>query len=114
MEGAYICSQPDGGITDELDVTATARREAELVLDDVTVVAHCRQFSIDILLLTARLVTFSESLNHIALLALVQANLDAYSLLQILLIYDEQPLFLLVLRGLWIHHLVGILAKRYF
>lgn len=95
-------------------MTATARREAELVLDDVTVAAHCRQLSIDVLLLTARLVTLSESLNHIALLALVQANLDAYSLLQVLLIHDEQPLFLLVLRGLRIHHLVAILAKRYF
>lgn len=75
MEGAYICSQPGGGITDEFNVTATARREAELVLDDVTVVAHCRQFSIDVLLLTARLVTLSESPNHIALLALVPTKL---------------------------------------
>lgn len=36
----------------------------------------------------------------------LQANLDAYSLLQAVLIYNEQPLFLLVLRGLRIHHLI--------
>lgn len=42
IKGTQIRPQPGGGITDELDVTATARRKAELVLDDVAVASYRR------------------------------------------------------------------------
>lgn len=122
-------------VADELHVTTAAGREAERVLDDVTVASHRRQLPVDVLLLAHGLVTLGEILDHTALLAIVSAkleirsvdawtisllyftlsfvgeesclhaNLDAYPLLQILLIHDEQPLVLLVLRRLWIDHL---------
>lgn len=76
IEGAQIWSQPqpDCRIASVPDVTATARREAELVLDDVTVAPHCQQFSIDELLLAAGLVILGESLDDVALLTVVPAK----------------------------------------
>jgi len=111
-------------------MATAARRKAELILDDVTVVSHRRQFSIDELLLAGGLVALGEVLDQVAFLAVVpaqskaryecvsgdfpnfleiesflRANFDAYPLLQVILIHDEQPLLLLVLRRLRVYHL---------
>lgn len=68
---SFINAYPRKRIAGESQVAATTRREAERVWNDVTVVSHRSQLSIDVFLLTAGLVTLGEAINHVAPMQLV-------------------------------------------
>jgi len=66
-------SQPDL-IAHESHVATATRREAERILEDVTVPTHRCQFPVDVLLFAGGLVALGEILDHVAIFTIVSAK----------------------------------------